>query len=126
MKAEELRIGNLVYAETGLPSLEVHTVMAGDIHDIDSGRAKVEPIPLTEEWLLNLGFKLHSRHSYHNYILENGFCVSIWMEDKPCAGFEEKGICYWGENYISIKHVHQLQNLYFALYGQEIVIKDGI
>ena len=75
-----------------------------------------EPIPLTEEILLKCGFEK----------IENGWkvidfiCFKISWE--RLAGltltFENESI------YIShIKHLHQLQNLYFALTNEELTIQ---
>lgn len=82
----------------------------------------IQPIPLTEEWLVKIGFSCISRHSFHNYALPNNFIISMWMQDKPISGFEERGVCYWGEHFIALRFVHQVQNLYFTITGQELTI----
>ena len=73
---------------------------------------KIEPIPLTEEWLLKFGFEknknsdLYFRLNNYEYFIENGII--------------DNG--YSRMNEISVKYVHQLQNLYFALTGKELEI----
>lgn len=61
-------------------------------------------IPLTEEWLLNFGYKFAQGHYF---ILGH----SIWV----C---NDLLIC--NKNGIIIKYVHQLQNLFFALTNKEL------
>lgn len=69
----------------------------------------LQPIPLTEEWLLKFGFELKN------------WGIKVWY----LKGFEIdqhfylKGID-WG---VRFKYVHQLQNLYFALTGKELTLK---
>lgn len=102
MKAQELRIGNLT--EQG----QVKTIYERGIH-VGFGRCfefnDLKPIPLTEEWLLKFGYDL---------ITENHYAISghlIWI----C---NDLFIC--DKNGIILKHVHQLQNLYFALNREEL------
>lgn len=125
MKAEELRIGNLVLYQ-GDPKIivgitEEHPYIDDitfDYLDWD----EIKPIPLTEEWLLNLGFTTDPKHHVLCYDLG---LLSIELPNK----FHSSGRAYfnsWAILNEMPKHVHQLQNLYFALTGQELVIKDGI
>jgi len=124
MKATELRIGNLVKGK----EINVYwTVEAIDSNSIFS-HAKwrsldaFEPIPLTEDFLLKFGFeeiynsqfRLKFDHIKHQEI---GFDFSK-VEDKSMQGFRFYG------HYIKIHHVHQLQNLYFALTGEELTLKN--
>jgi len=65
-------------------------------------------IPLTEEWLLKFGYDLITENHYAipGHLIWK--CNDLFMCDK---------------NGRIIKHVHQLQNLYFALTGEELQIK---
>lgn len=117
MKSNELRMGNIVTQEGRL----INGITTLTIHKFDLGSVVLNPIPLTEEWLVKLGFELHSEYDYKNYKTKNGFYISMWNCTFPVAGFEEKGVCYWGDGYLPVRHVHHLQNLYFALTGQELV-----
>jgi hypothetical protein len=68
-----------------------------------------EPIPLTEEWLLKFGFKKSSWGWIKNGVnIQKGFTLAFSSN----------------KNSIEIKHLHQLQNLYFALTGQELEFKQ--
>lgn len=67
----------------------------------------IKPIPLTEEILLKCGYKL---------VRENHYGVLghlIW-------NIENRFYC--DKNGVQIKYVHQLQNLYFALTNEELII----
>lgn len=84
---------------------------------------EIEPIPLTEEWLLKFGFEKKTFKSQPfggicNFIKKYNNLIQIVI------------IFHYGvfhlENEImdsSIKSVHQLQNLYFALTGLELIDK---
>ena len=128
MKANELRIGNLVYGivyndET---DEETHVLCKVLILDSvgetdypiwvesDSGHEffdRFEPIPLTEEWLLKFGFE---KTKYGFVKMTEIACLRIWEED----------VTYSGTLIENIEHVHQLQNLYFALTGEELTLKE--
>jgi hypothetical protein len=117
MKANELRIGNFVM-RPNFPNYEVvDWKLIAKIAQVPDWYI---PIPLTEEWLLKFGFEKDKINSsiYPNYNF-NGFGL-----------FNSIGVPWeWdlvrGSNYIrnKIQYVHQLQNLYFALTGQELIIK---
>lgn len=82
-------------------------------------------IPLSEDWLLKFGAKQYSNSGYWlNYKLPNGFGISQWLSDDQVAGFEIKGCWYYGSDFIEIKSIHHLQNLYFALTNEELTIKN--
>jgi hypothetical protein len=115
MKANELRIGNIVLRKEFLHSnlencrFDKIVVTHNDINACHIYNRHFEPIPLTEEWLLKFGFVTNPYEDRY----EKG---TIHIEcDKT------KGATYlWIENMPHIKYVHQLQNLYFALTGEEL------
>ena len=141
MKVSEIRIGNLIQISRYIKSNEPPVIKIYPIEqigkdenggyyyivvdggfccNIDTG---IRPIPLTEEWLLKFGFKIktwvddsvtgatHQRIE-GDKILEFKLHYSCdWWHDRiygHCSG------------YTPIKHVHSLQNLYFALTGEEL------
>jgi hypothetical protein len=127
MKANELRIGNYVYDTLG----KVNTYIVKEPHN------QVKPIPLTEEWLLKFGFKKYpdirdtfQQVYYDSYQLEiDRFTIisfSIQQNNKNLIK------CNYDRGYRSednkknyyIKYLHQLQNLYFALTGEELTFKS--
>jgi hypothetical protein len=109
MKATELRIGNY-YLAFGVDLKQVETLTKDKIL-ID-----FQPIPLTEEWLKKFGFEKVIVDSWYSKLAENKNTINISKsglvainDDKPIR---------------SIEYCHQLQNLYFALTGEELTIKQ--
>jgi len=115
---EELRFGNYVYSRSKQDPICINSF--DTFKRVSRLSATHAYIPLTEEWLLKFGFEIKSKYSYTNYALPNGWGVSMWTDEVPIAGFEEKGVCYWGEDYIPVRYVHDLQNLYHSLTGKEL------
>jgi hypothetical protein len=134
IQANELRIGNYLLwsGRTSKSSLKngqgrklLTKITYSDIVRIIGntvGYMNYSPILLTPEILEKCGFKIQSKYSFWNFKNQVGFVLSMWMEETPLVGFEEKGACYWGDSYLKIRFLHQLQNLYFALTGEELVI----
>jgi len=136
MNAKELRLGN--YINHKFDELEFNEVVGVDWEFIYLSNITCdyvsfddcEPILLTEEWLLKMGFEL--LHEYEHDFTEKIFGINITdcnNEEKlrislPFQTIEigDEDSSYYVAN-INIKHVHQLQNLYFALTGEELTIK---
>ena len=119
MIANELRIGNLVNAEIGLPYLSLHYMMAKDIENIEKGISKCYPIPLTEEWLLKFGFE-RKDYNWKKLSICNEWTYLYWEKS---AGLE-LSVSNHFVKLSHIKYVNQLQNLCFALTGDELIIKE--
>lgn len=107
MKTTELRIGNLVEFFVGAKpnDWQYNTIDYKDLEYISQYR----PIPLTEEWLLKFGFE----KVWHEFFL-NGFCI-FKDSDNFYYSLRDEGMMD-----VCIIYVHQLQNLYNALTGQEL------
>lgn len=104
--AKELRIGNLVNFEG-----DVISVNSGDIHYFDENLDSFEGIPLVPE-ILRDKLSIKSKHFQDNFFIEtNPTGVLI--------GCRPHGVKYMR----SIKYLHQLQNLYFILTGEELPIE---
>jgi hypothetical protein len=94
----------------------------------------LEFIPLTEEWLIKFGFEKVIYESDEtgygtDYELEiKGVGCISYSDDFSCAlfGSKESSKHELGflPNWDNCKHVHSLQNLYFALIGEELKIKE--
>ena len=136
MNVSELRIGNLV--DSGIGILKISKIQN------ERGESKfqgwridmpmhgqeekfIKPIPLTEEWLVKFGFIIYGWGAVKNNIYlqvrsdKEYNLINITERDCPnCM------ICNEVENIIgiNIKYVHQLQNLYFALTGDELKTKE--
>ena len=128
MEKTDLRIGNLVgIKETALHADGCnHSEAIFEIEEIKKDVVQfkgyhageyykdLKPIPLTEQWLLDFGFvndsNLHYRWTMGDILIydidDNCICISDTWE--------------FGMR----KYVHQLQNLYFALTQEELILKE--
>ena len=127
MKANELRIGNYVNVPTKeqcpfridafeycseqfIKVAQEIEISGTQIHPLTWYGGDLEPIPLTEEWLLKFGFERLGSGRFDfktfTYYLHDGSFYN-----------KTSRLC-------TIKYVHQLQNLYFALTGEELTIKN--
>ena len=120
MKASELRIGNWVNDPIhnkcnfqiemflGIDYFQPLTIDPDE--ELTLKISECEPIPLTEEWLLKFGFE------NGNYFILND--VIIYKDYNDKYRYEYNYGQLW------VKHVHQLQNLYFALTGEELTLNN--
>ena len=128
MEANDLRVGNLILDHEADPTVKIHweveEVLKDGVRFRDgscwTAYEAVEPIPLTEEWLVKFGFDEITNVDncdFKEYRMFNKHSFAIQF---PCGN---EAHCYAGNYPIAIKHVHQLQNLYHALTGEELTIK---
>lgn len=144
LKANELRIGNLV-KDRGNKILRIDwfeknivcqsmTISNQSVHPLTEDYEYLQPIPLTEEWLLrfefayiynaNMLFKKVSKSNPERNIVFIVFIVSI-RDDKnemPTRVLDDNEV-----EYIFIKmpeHVHTFQNIVHALTGEELTVKE--
>jgi hypothetical protein len=106
LNAASLRIGNLLQVGNEIEKLEL--VDFADMYE-NSTLIHYQPIPLTEEWLLKLGFtkSLIFNSYYINSDIEiNIFDNIFWYDTKNDS--------------IEIQSVHELQNLFYALTKREL------
>lgn len=130
MKATELRVGNIVNISEdwyrrnphlsktpkqrivdsinydGLIGTSIYFANGYEIED------DLDPIPITEEWLLKFGFV------YKSYGYGDSEWKQWWFNGYFINGFR----C--ATSNVEIKSVNQLQNLYFALTGEELTFKS--
>jgi hypothetical protein len=122
MKTTEIRIGNWVDLG-GMRNLY-------QIKDegFGFGCLNLNPIPLTEELLVKFGLKYEEAGVYG----KSGWFIKIPIQDNPtylyfnnhlqCSLFVKiNPFVFIDIN--TLKYVHQLQNLYFALTGEELNYK---
>jgi len=115
--AKQLRLGNWIYGVNGFSA----RIRAYDFEHTDFD--KCNPIPLSPEILEKCGFeKTDNSNKYWSFWrLKNGWYISESHHNEPSAGVN-KGLFYYGDEYIEIKHLHHLQNFYFAHTQRELQI----
>lgn len=115
IKPEELRIGNLIHVPSTGQSIPV-TAINMDLGVWVNrslgvlGFDQIEPIPLTEEWLLKFGFE-KVEHTF--------WIIGLAVHNNTPREF----YVLYEQNRTIITSVHQLQNLFFALCGEELNLK---
>ena len=110
IEVNELRLGNYIYKLGNVMQVENET-----FRNVSAMLFPYDPIPITEEWLLNFGFEKVPDGWYMfgekddikfdiSYITD---CVIYFY----CCGRTR-----------TLKYVHQVQNLYIALTGEELTL----
>lgn len=129
IKANELRIGNYVSDRHASESffakvkkLDATRCYYGGFH---SSYSDLRPIPLTKEWLERFGFERNESKMYDGHL-------DVWYIYKYDGNImfntelvtDGEIIIQFRRFPIVVKYVHQLQNLYFALTGEELEFKE--
>jgi len=118
LKVEELRIGNWI-------DYKGQHHIQWSIEDYGEWGKNIEqlitPIELTEEWLVKLGFEDASSVGINSLRYRNG-CLKIRLFKNGNMHLYLHDVMF---DSIKIKHVHQLQNLYFALTQKELKIEES-
>lgn len=125
MKANELRVGNLftmvfTVCVNGIePDGRIH--IENNILKTCVNIDKLKPIPLTEEVLVECGFERIRQDSKYFKLTyaEKGTYLLFGLGNWHTEICLHSSTTAQGET----KHLHQLQNLYFALTGEELEIK---
>ena len=129
IKAQELRIGNLVERSLYIAVLDNGVKYGVISHDMirDCQHYKdnwaFKGIFLTEEWLIELGFE--PKDSYYNKFFDS-FNAEFRLKqngDGYACRLKRNNNISWICN---VTYLHQLQNLYFALTGTELEIKSRL
>lgn len=123
MKVKELRIGNWVLWNGPIEKEEALVAMIAreevSFECGDSGLiTELEPIPITGERLLKLGFEFvfPPMGAIWSVYKRNGISIR-----DPYNKWEVVlGCQHCGHRNIKVDYIHQIQNLYFALTGLEI------
>lgn len=123
IQLRDLRIGNFILFSEDSSVFEVKEItetglsVKNEIEEIWIDIFQFEPIPLTEEWLIKFGFKEKDR-IYKNDRIEinmgnHGTVIIIGANGGYSIPVQGKGYS-----------VHWLQNLYYALTGEELTTKQ--
>lgn len=127
MKANELRIGNII--QCGGIEIEIGKINENFISFnvsknnelkiwnpyIPMNDERLKSIPITEEWLLKFGF-VNSGYGFFIH-LKSLFEIEFNRNEDTFT------LDFITRNLIKYEYVHQLQNLFFALTGEELKIK---
>ena len=140
VKVNELRVGNL-FQSMGM----IQTVFE-ILDNTDRGRIKQEGyenliipienknqykpieihgIPLAENWLVEFNISKNNPNGY--YVLNGNIYIGINPKDH--LNYGQVYLLQTNETLlyvVTINYIHQLQNLYFALTGQELTRKEAI
>lgn len=133
MKKEELRIGNwYLSVKFGVPVrcelsdlYELCVMSDGAYNDPPIGEM-FKPILLTNEWLMELGFWRHNNLRRRWLLAESIVEANRWEEGNFYIYKEKNRISARvgygrGSTHLAyLKYVHQLQDLYFVLTGEEL------
>lgn len=114
----ELRIGNLIKANASFTGYLFVTEITNDAVQTDKGGTlefyQIQPVVLTPEILINAGF-----------IFGRKFCAEDFYDvkrKKDVFGDEAWEFKRNNESLTDVLYFHQLQNLYYALSGEELSI----
>lgn len=126
----ELRIGSLVETHEG-----IHKVKG--VQDIDGSKATVLfenahscdaricfAIPLSSEWMERCGFKEDGGNDWAGPEIENDDSIEVFTIKKKSTGY-----FFFGSEWTHGKpfhYLHQLQNIFLDLTGEELTIKETV
>ena len=123
MTATELRLGNLALnsSNESVIVLEISKTLVkttpDDLHLI----SELKPIPLTEEMLLKCGFEINGKY-YRSKYIQDSFKL-IYDFNQRVLYFKYKGeFRPMIQIPRAIESLHELQNLYYALTGEELEV----
>lgn len=104
----ELRLGNIIGQGVIDGIFAANVFIYGKPYLFD----ELEPIKLTEEFLFKFGFRKQMGCMFTNKIT-----IRNSIKDKYELRVSD------GLDFMIVKHVHQLQNIYFSLTGEELTLK---
>jgi hypothetical protein len=114
LQINELRTGNkLLYENRIVEVMGIHK--SGRVNLDPDGyidQNELMPAPLNREWLMEFGFDETAREVYQHRQLTEIFST-----------LNEYFFRYDGKIIATCKYVHELQNIFFALYKEEIKLK---
>jgi hypothetical protein len=120
MQARELRIGNWLRFDNMISkpyNTQVYPRMFRQLGMDLSENLNLElspyhqPIPLTEQWLLDFGFEFR-------------IDTNVWWSTDDILCYSNGYIGFPTTCYTKIDHVHDLQNYYFSVLGKELELKQ--
>ena len=138
MKANELRIGNLVFNDylkvnkyiVGIFDNEIWLSNTDELNQ--NQRSNVESIngiPLTEQILLKCGFESYKTYLLRKKINDDFYLIFSPKDTRPLYCIlrmynDDMDMLQECNNIVDCNYLHQLQNIYFALTGEELELKQ--
>jgi hypothetical protein len=126
LEAKDLRIGNLIWLKIHhhpviveqiyIPFHEYNFWLTTDLHEGEKIE-DYEPIPLTEEWLLKFGFEKKGKRISKEWFY-------LWHDEGKIVFAIAEMIENIGK-YLIINYVHELQNLFHSLTGEELTLNQN-
>lgn len=141
LESKELRIGNYInahggndvtFCKKGMPrflarisSIYIIGFSYEAIEKMpDYYHKDIEPISITEEWLLKFGFEKEYESKFRRVFVllnkEMAFTFNFSKVNNEKSVFEIKGL---NVDMYLVQFVHQVQNLFHSLTGEELMIK---
>lgn len=114
IQATELRIGNWVLGIVGQPE-RVVKLQAGAVYQWNN------PIELTEEILLKCGFGGFDGNKFFEISIKETSNKMVWLAFSKEKSFVTIRVNEMGFK-VKMQYLHQLQNLYYALTGEELEV----
>lgn len=137
MDKNQFRLGNLIGFEDNHSTFEITKLLEERVEGAGGKNGtwsnpyyQVVPIRLTKEWLIKFGFAKDSSNIYVIKMHDTGGpklkCLAVYLDENNYTvaivdyytGIEKTDLLHLDYNY-----VHELQNLYFILTGQELILK---
>lgn len=128
LKATEIRIGNITnFGRVYEITESCFYVKNSKGESFKSAWADIQPVNLTEEWLLKFGFLAMQFDNEDDWFVKGSgrkvFKISTANGEKECdiwIPLYQSGIGKDFAYLTDIEYVHQIQNLYFNLIGEEL------
>ena len=103
-----LKVGNLVYDNKSQSNITITESNIGDTQNF-------EPIPITSEWLEEIGFQRRLQNKT-GYPTQRNNKVEFRLDSSDNYDWENSV-----NNFPKVKYIHQLQNIYFTLTERELL-----
>lgn len=132
MKAEELRIGNLVQFDSVCRVYEIQQncfyVMNEEEISLKNTTCDLQPIPLTEEWLLRFGFEKKDFTWTDKSVSKGLFFKGNYFIIAEEEGFLLCELRYNREQWFikNMDYVHELQNGWHFLNNEELTFSHPL
>lgn len=121
MEAREFRIGNFIYGNYQILEIDRNGCLVVDANYPEDSSSEIyidfeniKPIQLSQEIFLKCGFQLLNG-LFVNDIFEIGIDKDDFMFNRFTLRIDKSLMT-------KVKYLHQLQNLYFALTGKELIV----